>query len=295
MLAPRWAVAVFGLTLFTPAVHAQSVKVSAGDVEDTRASTEGWGGLSIELKLAGDGVADVKGLRVKVKSARDDKGTVVYKPDPAGKPGDFEEFSSDRRPGPSVRLLRPPREASSVEVNGELELFMPKRDPATKQKVDRFLSRLDKPIASPALKAAKIEITPLSPAEYKTRSAKRKPSKEEIAAEGKKHGASEKEIQQMMQMMEALSALGPGEDVSDTNAVFDVKDPEGRLLGLEVADREGNEIHSSGRSSSGGKEAKLMKLDLAQKPPDDAVLLLTVRTPKSVVSVPLAFKEVVLP
>jgi hypothetical protein len=295
MLVPRRAVAALALALLTPSAQAQSVKLTAGDVEDTRASIEGWGGLSIELKLAGDGVAEVKGLRVKLKSARDDRGTALFKPDPAGKPGDFEEFSSDRRPGPTVRVLSPARGASSVDVSGEVELFMPKRDPGTKQTVEKFQSRLDKPIVSSALKAAKIEITPLSPAEYKTRSAKRKPSKEEIAAEGKKHGASEKEIQQMMQMMEALSALGPGEDVSDTNAVFDVKDPEGRLLGLEVVNRDGTEIHASGRSSSGGKESKLMKLDLAQKPPDDAALLLTVRTPKSVVSVPLAFNEVVLP
>ena len=46
---------------------------NADDVEDTRASTEGWANLTIELKLAGDGAADVKGLRIKMNSARDDK------------------------------------------------------------------------------------------------------------------------------------------------------------------------------------------------------------------------------
>jgi hypothetical protein len=49
------------------------------------------------------------------------------------------------------------------------------------------------------------------------------------------------------------------------------------------------------RDSSGGNENKLIKIDLAEKPPADAALLVTVRTAKSVVSIPMAFKEVALP
>ena len=294
MRRSRWALAV-GIALVASAASGQTVKIAAGEVEDTRATDERWGALSIELALSGDAVADVKGLRVKVKSAKDDQGTVLFKPEPGEKPKDFEEFSSDRRPGPRVQLHSPARGAASIDVSGEVELFLPKRDPAAKQKVERFQARLDKPISSPALKSAKIEITPLSPAEYKARAAKHKPTREEIAAEGKKRGASEAEIQQMVQMVEALSALGGGDDISETNAVFDIKDPEGRLLGLEVADHEGAEIHANGRSTSGGKESKLVKLDLTQKPPEDASLLLTLRTSKATITVPLAWKEVPLP
>jgi hypothetical protein len=295
MRRSHWALAVLGMAVLAPPAWAQTVKVAAGDVEDTRTSDERWGVLSVELKLSGDAVADVKGLRVKLKSAKDDQGTVLFKPEPTEKAKDFEEFSADRRPGPSLQLRTPARGAATIDVSGELELFLPKRDPGTKQKVDGYQARLDKPIANAALKSAKVEIIPLSPAEYKARSAKHKPSPEEIAAEGRKHGASEKEIQQMIQMVEALAALGGGEDLTETNATFEVKDPDGKLLGLEVADREGQEIHSTGRSTSGGRESKLVKLDLGQKAPADASLLLTVRTPKAMVTVPFAWKEVPLP
>lgn len=283
------------LAHLAPLAVAQNVKVAAGDVEDTRASDAGWGGLSIELKFSGDGVADVKAVRVKLKSAKDDQGTVLYKPEPDEKAKDFEEFSPDRSPKPKVRLKSPARGASSVDVNGELELFVPKKDPNTKQKVEKFQARLDKPISNAALKSAKVDITPLSAAEYKARSAKNKPTKEEIAAEGKKRGASEKEIQQMIQMMDALASLVAGEEPAETSVLFEVKDPDGKILGLEVAEANGNEIHANSRSSSGGNEKKILKLDLTQKAPPDASLLVTLRTSKSVTSIPIAWKEVPLP
>lgn len=292
----RWALAFVALPLAAPPALAQSIKVAPGDVEDTRASAEGWGGLSIGLKLTGDGLADVKAVRVKLKSAKDDQGTALYKPDPDKREKDFEEFSPDRQPGPKVRLGNPARGASTAAVSGEVELFVPKKDPATTQKIEKFQAKLDKPLSNAALKSAKVEITPLSAAEYKSRSVKNRPTKEQIAAEGKKRGASDKEIEQMIKMMDALAALGGGgEEPSETNVLLETKDPEGKILGLEITDTSGAEVHANGRSSSGGNELKLIKLDLSQKPPADATLVVTIRTAKSVMSVPISWKEISLP
>src|SRR5262249_8140836 len=282
------------LLFASPLRAADDVKVTTANVEDQRVSDERFGGLTIELQLTGAGAADVKAIRIKVKSAKDDVGTNLSKPDKDERPRDFEEFSVDRHPGPEIRLSNPRRDASSIEVAGEVELFIPTRDASTKQRIDKFLNQLDKPISNPSLKTAKVEITPLSGKEYKARKAKDRPTKEQIAAEGKKRGASDKEIQEALALMDALTALG-GEEPSENSILLETKDPDGRLISVEVAKADGSELHSQGRSSNGGRELKMVKIELAEKPPADAVLLLTLRTPKSVVSLPLSLKEVALP
>lgn len=290
----RWAVAALAVAA-GPLFAAEDVRVGAGTVEDTRASDGRFGGVSIELKLEGALAQDVKALRVKVKSAKDDQGTNLWKPEPDAAPKSFEEFSPDRSPKPKLALGSPARGASRIDVVGEVELFVPKRDPGTAQKVPGFLAKRDRPIASPALKSAKVELTPLSAAEYKSRMAKSRPTKDQIVAEGKKRGASDKEIEEMVQLMEALASLGGSEEPDENSVLFEVKDPEGRLLGVDLLGKDGEPLSAQMRSSSGGLEKKTMKLSYAQKPPADATLLLTLRTPKSVVTVPLEMKGVALP
>jgi len=289
-----YAFAALVLTVASPLFAADEIKVSVANVEDQRFSEDRFGGLTIELQLTGTAAAEIKAVRVNVKSARDDGGTTLNKPGKEERARDFEEFSVDRHPGPEIRLSNPRRDASSIEVAGEVELFIPARDPGTKQKIDKFLSQPDKPISNASLKSAKVEITPLSPKEYKARQAKGRPTKEQIAEEGKKHGASEKEIQEALALVDALSALG-GEEPSDNSVLLETKDPDGRIISVELARADGSELHSQGRSSNGGRELKMMKIDLAEKPPADAALVVTLRTPKSVVTVPLSLKEVALP
>lgn len=282
------------LLLAHPLFGVEDVKVAAGAVEDQRSSDSRMGGLSIELKLSGGSLAEVKALRARVKSAKDDLGAVLYKPAKDAKPGEFEEFSPDRRPGPHVSLTSPSRDASTVDVAGEVELFIPARDPNTKQRFEKFLGRLDKPISSSALKSAKVEITPLSPSTYKARQQQNRPTKEQIMEEGKKHGATDAEIKQAIGLMDALASLG-GEEPSETSVLLETKDPEGKIISIDVVAGDGAELKAPSRGSSGSGDNKLVKIDLSEKPPADAALLVTLRTSKSIVTVPLNFKEVALP
>ena len=293
-LPDRRALALLILLLAPSLFGSDDFKVVAGTVEDQRYSDARLGGLTIELKLTGDSVKEVKALRTRVKSAKDDLGSNLSKPDKDEKASDFEEFSLDRHPGPSVRLSSPSRDASTIDIAAELELFIPARDPNTKQRFEAFLSRLDKPISSSALKAAKVEITPLSPGAYKARQQQNKPTKEQIMEEGKKHGATEAEIKQAIGLMDALSALGA--DVpSETSVLLETKDPDGRVISIDVAGADGSDLHSGSRGSQGGRESKLVKIDLSAKPPPDAALVVTLRTSRSVVTVPLNLKGVALP
>jgi len=290
----KLAFPAFLLALSTSGAAAQDVKVAPGTVEDLRFSDNRMGGLTVELKLTGAALKDIKAVRMRVKSAKDNVGTDLYKPGKEEKVADFEEFSENRRPGPKLSLATPSRDATSIDVSGEVELFMPSRDPATVQKFEKALAKPDKPIASPALKSARVEITPLSAATYKSRQQQNKPTTEQIREEGKKHGASEEEIQQAIKLMDAMAALG-GEEPGDTSVLLETKDPEGRIISIEVAGPDGAELHASSRGTTGGRESKLVKIDLDAKPPADAMLVVTLRTPKSVVNVPVKWKEVALP
>ncbi len=282
------------LLVVSPLLAAEDVKVTAGSVEDQRSSDDQFGGLTIGLVFKGSLMADVKAVRVRVKSARDDAGTVLSKPERDETPKDFEEYEANRQPGPEVRLSSPSRDASTVDVAGEVELFVPARDPNTKQRFEQFLAGIDKPIASAALKSAKIEITPLSPAQYKSRQEKNRPTKEQLIAEGKKRGASEAEIQQALKLMDALAGLS-GEAPSENSVLLETKDPDGRIIAIDVVKPDGAEIHASGRETNGGRDLKLVKIDLSEKPPADAALSVTLRTPKSVVAVPIDLRGVALP
>ena len=282
------------LLVVSPLLAAEDVKVTAGSVEDQRSSDDQFGGLTIGLVFKGSLMADVKAVRVRVKSARDDAGTVLSKPERDETPKDFEEYEANRQPGPEVRLPSPSRDASTVDVAGEVELFVPARDPNTKQRFEQFLAGIDKPIASAALKSAKIEITPLSPAQYKSRQEKNRPTKEQLIAEGKKRGASDAEIQQALKLMDALAGLS-GEAPSENSVLLETKDPDGRIIAIDVVKPDGAEIHASARETNGGRDLKLVKIDLSEKPPADAALSVTLRTPKSVVAVPIDLRGVALP
>jgi hypothetical protein len=283
------------LFLAAPVLAGDDFRVAAGTIEDSRGSDSRMGGLSIELKLTGPTVKEVKALRVRISSARDDLGSILNRPVRDDHPAEFEEFSPDRHPGPSLRLASPRRDASTVDAAGEIELFIPGRDPDTKQRFDAFQDRLDKPIASPALKAARVEITPLSAGSYRGRERTNRPTKEQIAAEGKKQGASEAEIKQALDLMDALAKLSDSETPNEKTVLLETKDPDGRIISIDVVAADGSEIHAPSRSSSGGREDKLVKIDLSEKPPAGAALLVTMRTSKSTVTIPLALKAVVLP
>jgi hypothetical protein len=282
------------LLLASPLLAADDVKIAPGTIEDQRSTDSRMGGLTVELKLTGAALKDIKAVRTRIQSAKDNVGTDLYKPGKEEKAPEFEEFSENRHPGPKFSLANPSRDATSIEVNGEVELFMPSRDPGTVQKFPKAFAKPDKPIASPALKSAKVEITPLSSATYKDRQKKGRPTPDQIREEGKKRGMSEADIQEAIKMMDALAALG-GEEPGDSSVLLETKDPDGRIISIEVAGPDGKELHAGARSSAGGREAKLVKIDLDGKPPADAVLVVTLRTPKSVVSVPMKWKEVALP
>ncbi len=148
-----------GCAVSLPLLAQPDVRVLAGDVTDSRFSG-GYrtGGLSLRVKVRGDGMEGVQALRFLLADATDDLGNRLL---PEKK--DLPEYRDVRGDVAEERLsLRnPARGASSFRVSGQVELFLPGRDPNAVVKVPHALARPSRPLSSAGLAAASVEVTVL--------------------------------------------------------------------------------------------------------------------------------------
>lgn len=291
----RAAIALGVMLLSAVAVHGQSnIAVELDDVTDNRVSTmdtEGFqmaGGLELRVKLAGNGLDKAAAARVLIKEAKDDKGNSLVK---KGDPPDFmsREYNSGTL---QVGVMQPARSASTVRIKGTVELYVPTRDPNANVKIEKALSKLDAPWSSKALKAAKLEITPLSREGYTAAQKARKITEkdiEQMRAEGKKQGASEKDIEMAIGLAQAFDGmdgeLAPGAVVlSGKKSDFD------RILRIDILGADGTPMNVSGRSVSSRGDSALMTLSPSEPPPANATVQLMLITDKSRMSFPFDLK-----
>lgn len=281
---------LLGLLLsWTLAVHAQSgVKVELEEVIDNRVSAGPFQGtLDFRVKLNGAAADKASAARILVKEARDDRGTVLAdgssKSTPDFMPRDYNSGMLQ------ITVSSPPRAASSVKLKGTVELFVPSRDPNATVTVDKALAKLDAPLSSKALKAAKVSITPLSPKGYAQAKEARKLDDAKIAelrAEGKKQGVSEAEINMAIELAKAFEGMDgdlPEGTVilSGTKADFD------RVFRIEILGKDGKPIQTSGRSTSTrGDNSTIMTIQPSEPPPPNASLQIFLLTDKSRVTSP---------
>lgn len=187
-------------------------------------------------------------------------------------------------PSLKLELRNPARKAKKVrEISGQVELFLPTRDPAAVARLDKFLSRMDQPAASPALKSAKAEVTVVSRKTYdaeKKKDAERRKKEAESAGIG---GA----------MVEAFSGLFEGlmGDIDENDVLLKVTDPGKKVFDVEVFDAKGTKIDGAGSMSVG----TFRILKFPEKLPADASLRVYLLTPKSVVTTAFQLKDVALP
>ena len=261
---------------------AAGISVSAGDVTDRRRNDNHFGGLEIELKIGGDGAAGVRGARALVKKAEDETGRNLLKE--GEKTPDFDTSMSDSAPTLKLELRNPARRAKKVrEVSGQVELFLPARDPAAVARLDGFLSRMDRPAASPALKAAQAEVTVIS---RKTYEAEKKKDAEQRKKEAESAGIAGA-------MVEAFSGLFEGlmGDIEENDVLLKVNDPGKKVFNVEVFDSKGTKIDGGGSMTVG----TFRILKFPEKLPADASLRVYLLTPKSLVTTPFHLKDVALP
>lgn len=286
--APRVIAAALAaaVSLVPPAGAASSGKaprigVTLGDVTDRRRNDNSFSELEVELKVAGDGLEEARGARAIVKSAVDDTGRNLLKD---GKTTREFEKSSEGLPTLKVSLKNPARRAATVrELSGHVEVFLPARDAAAATRVDKFLSRMDRPISSPGLKAARAEVTVIS---RKTYDAEKKKNDERRQAESESAGLAGAMAQAFGGLFEGLMG-----DIGENDVLIRVDDKEKKVFGVEIFDAAGKRLDSQGSMTVGD----FWILKYPEKLPADASLAVYVLTPKSLVSSPFTLKNVPLP
>lgn len=144
------------------------VDVTVQQVNDRR-SKGFFAELTIALALPKVKASEVAASRVLVRAATDDTGR-----DLVDKERQEPELEATMGMGPSddapasvrLSLKSPARNATKVkEVRGEIELFMPSKDPNSVAEVAKFVGMNGKPLSHKALKANGVEIIFLTPAQ----------------------------------------------------------------------------------------------------------------------------------
>src|SRR5687767_5809066 len=284
------------LLLLTTAAHGQTgVGVEVDDVVDNRMSVTDTGafqvvgGLELRVKLTGSGLDKATAARLIVKEAKDDSGKNLLSANatiPDFMPRDYNSGTLQMAVG------QPERKATSVRLKGTVELYVPGKDPNASVKIDKPLAKLDVPLSSKALKAAKLEITPLSREGYEAAKKARTITPqdiEKIRAEGKARGVDEKEIELAIEMAKAFESMDSGYPegavvLSGRKADFD------RIFRIEILGSDGQPMNTSGRSTSTRGESALMTLNLSEPVPADARLQIQMITDKAKASFPFDLK-----
>jgi hypothetical protein len=269
---------------------AAPVEVTVQQVNDRRTSGS-FSHLTISLELPRVRSAEVAASRVFVTTATDNSGRSLIEPE-AGEP----QLESNMRPGDStktppppatvsVTLANPDRKATAVkEVRGEIELYMPAKDPNSVAEIAKFLSSSGKPLTHKALKANAVEIALLSPAQIDSErkrmaDVKRKEAKESGWQDGEDLDALVKSS------TESLWAVEEGE------LLVRVKDPNHRLQEIAYVDAAGEEKRISTRT----EEGLVYFSTWGDKPQADWKLKVSMKTPKNLVRYSFALKDVALP
>jgi hypothetical protein len=284
---------VLTLVIAIPAV-AQSTPVDpvVKMVQDRRTGGH-FASLTLSLELPKIKSSQVAASRVLVSAAADDAGNSLIDSEAQEPELEPNMRGSSMGGGPedspvlvSVNLKNPARKAAKVkEVRGEVELFMPSKDPNSVAEVPKFLSFSGKALNHKALKANGVEIVLVSKAQIeaerkKIADAKRKEYKEAGYEDGE-------DLENMVKgIMEYTLNVEP------TDVPVRIKDPNKRIQEMEYVDAAGEvkrvharDLHEDIRSITTWGEA----------PGADWRLRVKMKTPKNVVRHSFVVRDVALP
>lgn len=184
----------------------------------------------------------------------------------------------------SLTLKNPARRATKLkEVRGEIELYMPGKDPNSVAEIAKFTSFSGKPLAHKALKANGVEISLISPAQL---AAERKKAGD---AKRKEYVADGYEGESLEQMVSSFVESFLSVDESDV--VMRVKDPQKRIQEMAYVDGQGQLRRASVRDEEG-----YTLMSIWNEPPQpDWKLRVSMITPKNMVKHAFVLKDVPLP
>jgi hypothetical protein len=273
--------------------QAADVRVQVGDVKDSRTTGKFFANLEIELKFMGVDLDGAKGLRCMVTKAVDDTGRSLLKEEKEESSYSDINDNNSNQTQIKIKLKNPSRKAATVkELSGEINVFRPDKDPASKVMVTNLVGRPKIVVSHPSLTAAQIQMTVLSKAQYDADL-----QTEEKAAEAKAKAGADKTGEDIGKAMadgmgKALTGMFGGGMMGGKNSVIiRIKDPQSKLVTVEFLDASGKAIRRDGMS----RISDIQCYDFSEPLPIGAQLRINVATSKSVVKVPLMLKDLALP
>jgi len=286
-----------------PAVEARSaasapkVQVAVESLLDRRTTGDfPHPSLSLTLTLQGEDAVAVRSARPRVTRAVDDTGRDLANPPNAmtyGQDG-WQQAQGEGAMTPRVELASPTRKAKSLTtVEGVVETYLPSRDPAATVKVDKVVSRKDKPLSLPALTAQGIRLAVISKEglerEKKAAEAQEKAKSAKKGKQPKKDGADG--IAEAMADVLVATIQSLFQNVGENDLILKVSDPGKKIFSFDLAAADGAAIHSYGVTDVEGYRVVRMLEPI----PPTASLQVRLKTPKSFGEVRFAFQDVKLP
>ena len=264
-----------------------NVHVMVSEVSDRRTTGQFFAGSEIKLKLVGDGLADIRGVRrVQITKAVDDTGRNLVTDEKISSAGPFEferigKVSSQIEK--TIKLGNPARKASVIkEIIGSIELYTPQKDPNAAVIVKNFTAQIGKPLALPELRQKNIEITVLNKVQYEK-------MKKETDERSVKKAASPEIADALVNVFKQL--FSGFMRVGENDLAFIINDPNSALVDIEINDEHGAAYKRGGRMSS----ERIHVLSFDRKIDDKAQLVIFLATPKSIIKVPLSLHDILLP
>lgn len=277
------------MTSMLLAVILAAVPVIDANVErvNDRRSPGPFASLELVLQLPKIKDADVAASRVVVQTATDDTGADLV--DREREPMLNENFHSSRADAAapatvSLTLKNPSRSTAKLkEVRGEIELYMPSKDPNSTAEVAKFLSFSGKPVTHKALKANGVEIALISKTQLEA-------EKKKLAAAKRKEyvdaGYDTESLDQMItSYTESLLTLEP------SDLVVRVKDPDKRIQDIAYVNAAGEVKRVSARD----EEGLTLLSTWGEVPQPDWKLRVNMITAKNMVKHSFVVKDIPLP
>src|SRR6185436_16219214 len=183
----------------------------------------------------------------------------------------------------SMTLKNPDRKAVAVkQIAGEIELFMPSKDPNSIAEIPKFLSTAGKPLSHRALKANGVEIAQLSATQI---AAERKRLSDIKRKEATEAGMTGEDLENYVKTFEGMQL-----NLEPSDLLVRLKDPNKRIQDMSYVDGAGEVKHLSWREDEG-----LYIFSTWEKLQPDWKLRVSMKTPKNIARYPFTLTNVPLP
>jgi hypothetical protein len=295
LLAP---LALSAQTLKAVPVQESGVNVALGDITDSRTNGKFFQYLRIEVKLSGAALETAFGAtKPVITEAVDDTGRSLVKSEERKDPlfwtlqlNESKKTSLEQ----STDLLNPARRATTISMIGYVDVLQPQADPDSIYTIKSFPASAGQLLAPKEVAKRGVEITVL------TKPLAEKMKQEKAAAAEKTTDAAPPNASEVLGQAfgKAFESLFAGFlRMGDNDLLFVVKDPQGQVAYIQIADENGAPLKTGSRTMSQDKDSGTYNysVGLSAPVPATAQLKLYFATPKSLLHVPFKFENTPLP